>query len=75
MLAVHGLPTTPAAGDSPLDGHPAAARDSRDPSHTFAIGSTFRRRSCRDRHTGRSLGSACPKLSSRRHGKVVITVP
>ena len=33
-----------------------------------ATGSTYRRCSCRDPNTGRSLGSACPKLSRRRHG-------
>src|SRR6184192_859001 len=33
-----------------------------------AAGSTFRRCSCRDRQTGRSIGTACPKLTQRRHG-------
>ena len=33
-----------------------------------ATGSTYRRCSCRDPRTGRGLGSACPKLSGRRHG-------
>lgn len=31
-------------------------------------GSTFRRCGCRDVHTGKQLGQACPKLTQRRHG-------
>jgi len=33
-----------------------------------ATGSTYRRCSCRDPRTGRLLGTACPKMSRRRHG-------
>ena len=35
-------------------------------------GSTYQRCYCRDADTGKPLGKACPKLSSRKHGSYAL---